>query len=70
MNLAGLGLNIDWLVAPPQRLQNVTPEQVAAAALEFFAPGNFTGVLVGDAEVLAPKLKALGGVALDGTAGQ
>ncbi len=70
VNLAGLGLNIDWLVAHPQRLQNVTPEQVAAAALEFFAPGNFTGVLVGDAEVLAPKLKALGGVALDGTAGQ
>ena len=50
--------------------RNVTPEQVAAAALEFFAPGNFTGVLVGDAEQLTPKLKALGGVALDGTAGQ
>ncbi|KJK38933.1 peptidase M16 [Lentzea aerocolonigenes] len=62
VNLVGLGLGIDWLVAHPQRLQAVTPEQVAAAALEFFAPGNFTGVLVGDAEMLKPKLSALGGV--------
>jgi predicted Zn-dependent peptidase len=62
VNLAGLGLDIDWLVAHPQRLEAVTPEQVAAAALEFFAPANFTGVLVGDAEQLAPKLRALGGV--------
>ncbi|SEQ10634.1 Predicted Zn-dependent peptidase [Lentzea xinjiangensis] len=63
VNLVGLGLGIDWLVAHPQRLQAVTVEQVAAAALEFFAPGNFTGVLVGDAEQLEPKLSALGGVA-------
>ncbi|HEX6346163.1 pitrilysin family protein [Umezawaea sp.] len=62
VNLVALGLGIDWLVAHPQRLQAVTPEQVAAAALEFFAPGNFTGVLVGDAELLKPKLAALGGV--------
>ncbi|MFI6101367.1 M16 family metallopeptidase [Lentzea sp. NPDC051213] len=62
VNLVGLGLGLDWLVAHPQRLQAVTPEQVAAAALEFFAPGNFTGVLVGDAEQLTPKLRALGGV--------
>ncbi|WP_053739291.1 pitrilysin family protein [Nocardia sp. NRRL S-836] len=62
VNLAGLGLDIDWLVTHPQRLEAVTPEQVAAAALEFFAPANFTGVLVGDAEQLAPKLRALGGV--------
>lgn len=62
VNLAGLGLGIEWLIAHPQRLENVTAEQVAAAALEFFAPGNFTGVLVGDAEQLTPKLRALGGV--------
>ncbi|WP_434450417.1 M16 family metallopeptidase [Lentzea sp. E54] len=62
VNLVGLGLGIDWLVSHPQRLQTVTPEQVAEAALEFFAPGNFTGVLVGDAEQLKPKLSALGGV--------
>ncbi|MEU3645357.1 pitrilysin family protein [Lentzea sp. NPDC034063] len=62
VNLVGLGLGLDWLVAHPQRLAAVTPEQVAAAALEFFAPGNFTGVLVGDADQLKPKLSALGGV--------
>ncbi|SDH40291.1 Predicted Zn-dependent peptidase [Lentzea fradiae] len=62
VNLVALGLGIDYLVEHPQRLQTVTPEQVAAAALEFFAPGNFTGVLVGDAEQLKPKLAALGGV--------
>ncbi|MDX3664312.1 pitrilysin family protein [Streptomyces sp. ID05-26A] len=62
VNLVALGLGLDWLVAHPQRLQAVTSEQVAAAALEFFAPGNFTGVLVGDAEQLKPKLSALGGV--------
>ncbi|SFR26574.1 Predicted Zn-dependent peptidase [Lentzea waywayandensis] len=62
VNLVGLGLGLDWLVTHPQRLAAVTPEQVAAAALEFFAPGNFTGVLVGDADQLKPKLSALGGV--------
>ncbi|SMD22108.1 M16 family metallopeptidase [Lentzea albidocapillata] len=62
VNLVALGLGLDWLVAHPQRLAAVTPEQVAAAALEFFAPGNFTGVLVGDAETLKPKLAVLGGV--------
>ena len=60
-----LGLGLDWLVAHPQRLASVTPEQVAAAALEFFAPANFTGVLVGDAEQLKPKLSALGGVSFE-----
>ncbi|MGI5502761.1 M16 family metallopeptidase [Lentzea sp. CA-135723] len=62
VNLVGLGLGLDWLVAHPQRLAAVTAEQVAQAALDFFAPANFTGVLVGDAEQLKPKLAALGGV--------
>ncbi|MFD4670749.1 M16 family metallopeptidase [Lentzea sp. NPDC058450] len=62
VNLVGLGLGLDWLVAHPQRLAAVTAEQVAQAALDFFAPANFTGVLVGDAETLKPKLAALGGV--------
>jgi hypothetical protein len=35
---------------------------VAEAALEFFAPTAFTGVVVGGAEALADKLAALGGV--------
>ncbi|WP_186763157.1 M16 family metallopeptidase [Lentzea tibetensis] len=62
VNLAGLGLGIEWLVAHPERLANVTAEQVAEAALEFFAPGNFTGVVIGDAAKLAPKMRALGGI--------
>ena len=64
VSLAGLGLDLDWFVAHPERLAKVTVEEVAAAALEFFAPTAFTGVLVGDADELAPQLKALGGVTL------
>ena len=33
----------------PPRLEAVTPDEVAAAALRFFAPAAFTGVVVGDA---------------------
>ncbi|GLZ35887.1 peptidase M16 [Lentzea sp. NBRC 105346] len=64
VNLAGLGLGVEWFVGHPERLQKVTAEEVANVALEFFAPGNFTGVVVGDATKLAPKLKALGGIIL------
>jgi predicted Zn-dependent peptidase len=56
-----LGLGPDWLVDHPARLAAVTSEQIAEAALEFFAPTRFTGVIVGDAEQL-PSLRALGGV--------
>ncbi|QBQ59153.1 M16 family metallopeptidase [Saccharomonospora xinjiangensis] len=62
--LTAVGLGIEWLAEHPQRLASVTTEQVAQAALEFFAPHRFTGVVVGDADVLAPKLTALGGVVL------
>jgi hypothetical protein len=60
--LIAVGLDVEWLRAHPRRLAAVTGEQVAAAAAEFFAPGAFTGVVVGDAEVIADKLTALGGV--------
>ena len=63
-NLAGVGLDVEWLRGHPGRLAEVTVEQVAAAGLEFFAPTSFTGVVVGDADRLAPKLRALGGVLL------
>ena len=33
---------------------------MAAAAREFFAPSAFTGVIVGDADVVGPGLRALG----------
>lgn len=62
--LAGLGLGADWLREHPGRLAAVTTEQVADVALEFFAPSAFTGVVVGDAEVLAKQLTAIGGVDL------
>lgn len=64
-NLAGLasvGLDYQWLLDHPDRLRAVTTEDVAHAAAEFFAPREFTGVIVGDAELLANPLRALGGV--------
>jgi zinc protease len=60
--LAADGLDVGWLRAHPGRLEAVTADEVAAAALEFFAPSAFTGVVVGDAEVVGPTLRALGGV--------
>ncbi|MTD58102.1 M16 family metallopeptidase [Amycolatopsis pithecellobii] len=59
--LAAAGLGAEWLAEHPARLQAVTVDEVAQAALDFFAPARFTGVVVGDAESLAPKLAALGG---------
>ncbi|HWM58583.1 MAG TPA: pitrilysin family protein [Pseudonocardia sp.] len=60
--LAADGLDVDWLRGHPARLEAVTGEEVAAAALHFFAPSAFTGVLVGDAEVIGAGVRALGGV--------
>ncbi|MCO1660745.1 M16 family metallopeptidase [Pseudonocardia humida] len=60
--LAAEGLDVEWLRGSPGRLQAVTAEQVAAAALEFFAPSRFTGVVVGDVDVIGPGVRALGGV--------
>jgi zinc protease len=62
--LAGVGLDAEWLRGHPGRLAAVTVEQVAEVALEFFAPTAFTGVVVGDKDVLAEQLAAIGGVEL------
>ncbi|HJQ46217.1 MAG TPA: pitrilysin family protein [Amycolatopsis sp.] len=59
--LAANGLSVEWLTAHPARLAAVTVDEVAQAALDFFAPTRFTGVVVGDADTLAPRLAALGG---------
>jgi zinc protease len=64
VRLVTLGLDLDWLLTHPGRLQAVTTGQVAEAAAEFFAPSRFTGVVVGDAKRLADPLAALGGVEL------
>ncbi len=61
--LDSVGLGVDWLRERPARLEEVTASQVADAACEFFAPTRFTGVVVGDAEVIGPRLRALGAVA-------
>ena len=61
--LAADGLALDWLGGHPARLAAVTVEEVAAVALRFFAPTAFTGVIVGDADVIGPGVRALGGVA-------
>jgi zinc protease len=62
--LAGAGLGLDWLLAHPANLQAVTTEEIAAVAREFFAPARFTGVVVGDPDVVGDGLAALGGVVL------
>lgn len=62
IGLAAVGLGLDWLLGHPERLAAVTTEQVGEAALEIFAPSRFTGVVVGDADVLGPQLAGLGGV--------
>ena len=62
--LTAAGLGPEWLAEHPRRVAEVTRDEVAEAALEFFAPTRFTGVVVGDAETLAPQLTALGGVAV------
>ncbi|WP_232660368.1 M16 family metallopeptidase [Pseudonocardia sp. TRM90224] len=60
--LAADGLGLDWLRGHPARLESVTTEQVAAAALRYFTPTAFTGVVVGDADVIGEGVRALGGI--------
>lgn len=60
--LAALGLGVEWLAEHPKRLAQVTADEVGQAALDFFAPKRFTGVVVGDAEILTRPLTALGDV--------
>lgn len=61
--LAAVGLDLDWLRGHPARLLAVTADEVAEAAVRFFAPTGFTGVVVGDADVVGRSVRALGGIA-------
>jgi predicted Zn-dependent peptidase len=63
-SLAADGVPVQWLRDHPARLEAVTVDEVAAAAREFFAPSAFTGVIVGDADVVGSGLRALGQVDL------
>jgi zinc protease len=60
--LASAGLSSSWVREHPARLEAVTVDQVAEAAVEFFAPTRMTGVVVADAAASAASLRALGGV--------
>ena len=62
--LAGVGLDSTWIREHPQRLEAVTHDEVAAAAVEFLAPSRFTGVVVADASTTSESLRALGGIRL------
>jgi len=63
-SLAGLGLDVDWVREHPARLSAVTAAQVAQAASMLLAPSSFTGVVVGDLDVIGASLAAVGGVEL------
>jgi zinc protease len=60
--LSAFGLGLDWVTGHPQRLLDVTNDEVSAAAAQFFAPSGFTSVVVGDADAIAGPLAALGPV--------
>jgi predicted Zn-dependent peptidase len=57
-----VGLDAQWLRGHPERLAAVTPEQLAEVAQRYFTPTAFTGVVVGDADVVGARLRALGGI--------
>ncbi|MBA0127944.1 insulinase family protein [Haloechinothrix sp. YIM 98757] len=63
--LADAGLGADWLAAHPGRLADTSAEDIAEAAIDFFAPSRFTGVVVGDPGAVRRGLTALGGVTVD-----
>jgi predicted Zn-dependent peptidase len=59
---SAFALGLDWIKAHPGRLLATTVDDVSAAAAEFFAPSQFTGVVVGDAVSITGPLAALGAV--------
>lgn len=65
-----LGHEPERVTAFPDLLRSVTRGQVARAARDFFDPDAFSGVIVGDADRLAPGLRAVGGVEIAGAAAQ
>jgi predicted Zn-dependent peptidase len=58
--LAAFGLGLDWIIEHPARLQQVTVDEVSAAAATYLAPARFTSVVVGDATEIAGPVAALG----------
>ncbi|MGC7102781.1 M16 family metallopeptidase [Amycolatopsis lurida] len=56
---AAAGLTLDWLRTQPERLAAVTPAQVADVAREYLSADSFSGVVVGDSELLADVAEVL-----------
>lgn len=54
----GFGLPPEWLTTFPELLTAVTDDQVHEAAIQFYRPELFNGVVVGDAEQLAETFAA------------
>lgn len=59
-NLAGVGIEPDWLYGHHERLLDASRDEVEEAARHFFAPSAFTGVIVGDLGEIGPPLQRLG----------
>ncbi|NUS72266.1 MAG: insulinase family protein [Corynebacteriales bacterium] len=57
--LVGIGLGPDWLEAHPQRLAEVTVEQVAQAAAKYLTPANAIRVVLGDADAIRSAVSVL-----------
>jgi len=62
--LLPLGVELGWVREHPARLAATSHDEVRAAAARLLGAGRFTGIVQGDAAVLAGPLTALGGVAL------
>lgn len=62
--IQGAGLDLSWLRAHPARLASVTVDDVAAAGADHLAPSQFTGIVLGDLDVISGGLRRIGGVAL------
>ena len=57
--LVGAGLGVDYLRAFPRQLEQVTVDDVLAAAATWMAPTRLTSVLVGDVHTIAAPLEGL-----------
>ncbi|MBV8958561.1 MAG: insulinase family protein [Actinobacteria bacterium] len=58
-SLAAHGLGVEYLRDHPKRIEQVTAEQVQAAAEEFLAVDKLVTVLVGDAHIIQAAVHAL-----------
>lgn len=57
--LAGAGLRLEWLTGHATRLAEATVDDVARFAASNFAPSNAVAVILGDAQVVSPSLRAI-----------